>query len=216
MRTLPFTIIALLLFNFAKSECTFTSFAVGEEFSIGNMLEWKTSEEIDNELFIIERSTDGVAYESIGEVEGSGSTNEEKTYRFLDLDARKGRAFYRVKQIDFDNEFSYSHTVIVDKTTNNNFMIATINNDLNSELVEMTIDAVEELDINYSIKDMKGDLLEENTMLASIGLNNVVFDLTAYPNGNYKLILESDDEVETITIKKTMSSEESKLPVANK
>ncbi len=216
MKNLTFTFITLLFFITAKADCTFESFAVGEEFSIGNMLEWKTSQEIDNQQFTIERSLDGLEYESIGEVEASGTSNEENTYRFLDLDARKGRAYYRVKQIDFDGDYSFSHIVTVDKSTNNNFMISAIENDLNSEIVELTIDAVEEVELTYSIKDMKGDVLEENVKMASVGLNNLSFDLTAYPNGAYRLFLEGDDEVEMITIKKTMSSEESKLPVANK
>ncbi len=216
MKKLSFTILALLIIITAKADCVFNSFAVGEEFSIGNMLMWTTSEEIDNQQFIVERSIDGIEYEAIGEVDGSGNSDEEKTYRFFDLDARKGIAYYRIKQVDFDEDFSYSKIVEVNKSTNNNFMISSINNDLNSEFVELVLDVVVETEITYSIKDMRGDVLEENKITAAIGLNNLTFDLASYPNGAYRLHLEGEDEEERITIKKSFSVEETKLPVANK
>ncbi len=208
--------VSLLSLPFIKADCTFESFAVGEEFAIGNMLQWVTSTEVDNQHFVVERSIDGITYDVIGEVKGSGTSSDEQEYRFLDLDARKGRSFYRLKQVDFDEDFSYSKIVIVDKTTNNNFMISGMNNNQNNEMVELTIDAVEEMEITCSIKDMKGDLLEEHKSYAKMGLNNITFNLTSYPNGSYRLFLESGDESEMITIRKTISSEEIKLPVANK
>lgn len=217
MRKITLTLITPLLFLVSlKADCTFQSFVVGEEFTIGNMLMWTTSAEIDNKQFVIEKSTDGGKYDMIGELEGSGNSDEETSYRFMDLDARKGVSFYRIKQIDFDGDFSYSQTVVVNKSTANDFMVATINNPLNSENVDLTIDFIKDMELTYAIKDMKGDVLQEDTMAVVAGLQNVNFDLSSYPNGSYKLVLESGDEVETITIRKTMSAEDSKIPVANK
>lgn len=217
MRKFTLTLItSLFIIASLKADCTFQSFAVGEEFTIGNMLEWSTSAEYDNEQFIVEKSTTGEDFESIGEVEGKGNSEEENSYRFMDLDARKGVTFYRIKQVDFSGDFSYSKTVIVNKSTDNDFMVSSINNPLNSEQVELTIDFIKDLELTYSIKDMKGDILQEDMMVAVAGLQNVNFDLSSYPNGSYKLFLQAGDEVETITIRKTISAEDSKLPVAKK
>lgn len=199
-----------------KAECTFNSFVVGQEFTIGNMLKWETLEEIDNKEFIIEKSADGSEFATIGTVEGAGSSDEENFYRFMDLDARKGVSYYRLKQVDFDGEYNYSAIVVVNKSTDNNFMVASINNPLNSEYVNLTVDFIEGMELTYSIKDVTGDVLETNTMAVAAGLQNVDFDLSSYPNGTYKLTLESGEEVETIAIRKTMSQEDSKLPVARK
>lgn len=217
MRNFILTLSTSLIFLSAlKAECTFQSFAVGEEFTIGNMLLWTTTEEIDNKMFIIEKSTTGDDFEAIGEVKGSGTSEEEMTYRFMDLDARKGISYYRIKQVDFDSDFNYSQTVVVNKESANDFVVSSINSLLDSEQVELTIDFVKPMELIYSIKDMKGDLLQEDMIYAEGGLQNINFDLSGYPNGSYRLFLESGEEVETITIRKTKSEEDSKVPVANK
>jgi hypothetical protein len=217
MRKITLTFVTSLVIMFSlQAECTFHSFVVGQEFTIGNMLKWDTSEEIDNKEFVIEKSTDGSEFITIGNVEGAGSSDEENSYRFMDLDARKGASYYRLKQIDFDGEYNYSQTIIVNKSTDNDFMVASINNPLNSEHVNLTVDFIKDMELTYSIKDLVGDLLEENTMVVVAGLQDVDFDLSSYPNGVYKLTIESGEEVETITIRKTISQEDSKQPVARK
>lgn len=217
MRNLILTFVtAIFCLSALKAECTFQSFAVGEEFTIGNMLVWTTIDEVDNKLFVIEKSVTGEEFETIGEVKGSGSSDEETTYRFMDLDARKGMSYYRIKQVDFDSDFNYSPIVVVNKESANDFVVSSINSPLDSDYVELTIDFVKSMGLIYSIKDMKGDLLQENVMLAEPGLQNISFDLSSYPNGSYRLCLESGDEIETITIRKTKSEEDSKIPVANK
>ena len=207
---------SLFCLSALKAECTFQSFAVGEEFTIGNMLVWTTTDEVDNKLFVIEKSVTGEAFEAIGEVKGSGSSDEETTYRFMDLDARKGVSYYRIKQVDFDSDFNYSQIVVVNKESANDFVVSSINSPLDSDQVELTIDFVKPMELTYSIKDMKGDLLQEDMIMAEAGLQNISFDLSSYPNGSYRLFLESGEEIETITIRKTKSEEDSKVPVAIK
>lgn len=217
MRKSILTFATSLIVIFAlKAECTFNSFVIGQEFAIGNMLEWNTSDEVDNKEFVVEKSTDGITFATIGNVKGAGSSDEENSYRFMDLDARKGASYYRLKQIDFDGEYNYSPTAIVNKSTDNDFMVASINNPLNSENVNLTVDCIKDMELTYSIKDIKGDVLEENTTATVAGLQNIDFDLSSYPNGTYKLTIASGEEVETIVIRKSISQEDTKLPVARK
>ena len=215
MRKFTITFATMILAFAAQADCVFQSFVIGEQFSIGNMLEWSTIEEIDNQLFIIEKSIDGKAYQEAGQVETLGDSEEPQTYRFMDLDASKGRTHYRIKQVDLDGDFSYSHTVAIDKESNNEFMIATINGSNGNETVELAVDAMKDMEITYSVKDMTGDVLEEVQTQIIAGLNDISFDLSSYPNGSYKLFLEAGDEVETLTIRKTNSTAV-QAPVASK
>lgn len=217
MKRIITIIVTLFITTFSlQAECVFESFAVGEDFAIGNMLEWTTSEEIDNEQFLIEKSTDGISYEQIGEVNAMGTSEDFSNYRFLDLDARKGLSFYRVKQVDYDGDYSYSKIVIVNKATENNIMITSINDKLKGERVELTVDVTKPLTLEYAIKDMKNDVIQKQTINAQQGLQNIVFDLSAYPNGMYKLSLISGEEEETINFRKTNAAENTKVPVASK
>lgn len=70
---------------------------------------WKTSMEKNNDHFEIERSEDGVTYYKVGTKDGSGSTNIEHTYQFVDVSAAPSqRHYYRIRQVDYDGQAAYS------------------------------------------------------------------------------------------------------------
>ncbi len=82
-------------------------------FSLNNLdskinIVWSTASELNNEKFLIERSTDGRAYKTIGEVAGAGTTTEPQEYHFTDETPAPGINYYRLKQMDFDGNFEYS------------------------------------------------------------------------------------------------------------
>lgn len=66
-------------------------------------LRWETGNEQNNRGFFVERSSDGRSFEAIGFV----NADESGTYRHLDKEPVPGLNFYRLKQVDRDNGFSY-------------------------------------------------------------------------------------------------------------
>lgn len=85
----------------------------GKTVQEGVLLEWATASELNNEKFIIERSVDLTNFTQIGTVLGSGDSNIEISYEFLDENAPNGTVYYRLKQVDFDGGFEYSKIVAV-------------------------------------------------------------------------------------------------------
>lgn len=75
------------------------------------LLNWATQSEINNEMFILERSKDGREFLPIGQVPGHGTTNEWQAYQFIDQYPAKGTNYYRLKQVDFGGDFTYSRMV---------------------------------------------------------------------------------------------------------
>lgn len=75
------------------------------------LLEWETAAEINNECFVVERSTDGTNWEVIDKVLGAGNSNVEIEYNSLDQMPTVGMNYYRLKQIDFDGSYEYSRIV---------------------------------------------------------------------------------------------------------
>ena len=73
-------------------------------------LSWRTANEVENFGFEIERSIDRIAFCRVGFVEGHGTTNVSQSYDFRD-DNIRGRASYRLKQIDRNGTFKYSESV---------------------------------------------------------------------------------------------------------
>lgn len=77
----------------------------------GTELFWQTTDEVNNDFFVIERSFDGRAFESIGRVEGTGTTEEFISYNFIDTFPKEGYNYYRLRQHDFDGSTHYSKII---------------------------------------------------------------------------------------------------------
>ncbi len=87
-------------------------------------LEWTTASEFNSDYFIIERSfsTDG-DFEPIGFVDAAGNSNIKIDYTFIDKYPQDIN-YYRLKQVDFNGEFTYYGPVFIDKSMNtNNFSL---------------------------------------------------------------------------------------------
>jgi hypothetical protein len=71
------------------------------------LLEWNTAIEINNDHFVVQRSSNGINFSDIGQVEGIGNSTQLNNYEFVDLLPKSGANFYRLKQVDVDgtNEF---------------------------------------------------------------------------------------------------------------
>lgn len=77
----------------------------------GTELFWQTADEVNNDYFVIERSFDGRAFESIGQVNGTGTTEELISYNFIDTFPKEGYNYYRLRQHDFDGSTHYSKII---------------------------------------------------------------------------------------------------------
>ncbi len=77
-------------------------------------LKWVTQTEQNNSHFSIEKSTDGSNFLEIGQEEGQGTTLETTDYQFTDFAPSTGVSYYRLRQVDFDGNFTYSNIESVD------------------------------------------------------------------------------------------------------
>lgn len=86
-------------------------------------LTWVTESEQNNNNFDIERSVDGKQWRSVGMVYSQaedGNSSASLQYSYTDIDPLAGKSLYRLKQTDFDGNFSYSDVRMIhfDRTTN--------------------------------------------------------------------------------------------------
>ncbi len=90
-------------------------------------LSWSTATETNNEGFEIERGEKlevrSQKWETIGFVEGKGTTASPEFYSFVDKNVASGSYEYRLKQIDYDGTFTYSGIVEVDVTAPREFSL---------------------------------------------------------------------------------------------
>lgn len=75
---------------------------------------WQTASELNNDYFTIEYSLNAIDFEELAIVAGSGTTTETVDYQYAELSANySGTVYYRLKQTDYDGNFTYSDMIAV-------------------------------------------------------------------------------------------------------
>lgn len=77
------------------------------------ILTWATASEENNAYFDVQRSTDGINFETIGQVEGAGTTYDVQEYTFIDESPVNGINYYRLRQVDIDGQFEFHKIEVV-------------------------------------------------------------------------------------------------------
>lgn len=78
----------------------------------GIVIKWGTAQEINVSHFVIERSAGNGNFIAIGNMAAKGNA-VQNDYSFTDYTKPVGMVYYRIKQVDIDNKFTYSIQVKV-------------------------------------------------------------------------------------------------------
>ncbi len=79
----------------------------------GIVVSWATASEINNDYFEVQRSYDGVDFETIDIIQGNGNSNAAQYYEAIDHSFQSDLIYYRLKQVDFDGRFEYSSIEVI-------------------------------------------------------------------------------------------------------
>ena len=71
-------------------------------------LYWQTLSEVNNDFFTIEYSYNGVNWNNLDTIQGNGTTQVSQNYSYLHTNPLGEEMFYRLKQTDFDGNYTYS------------------------------------------------------------------------------------------------------------
>ncbi|RYM35443.1 DUF3494 domain-containing protein [Brumimicrobium glaciale] len=79
-------------------------------------LNWATASEVNNDYFTLERSPNGVWWETVKKVDGSGNSKHILDYSWNDNSPYTGISYYRLKQTDFDGKTETFNIVSVEQS----------------------------------------------------------------------------------------------------
>ncbi len=156
-------------------------------------LDWSTASEDNNDYFSIERSYDGINFEKIAKVDGSGTSSSLKRYTLDDNDVKtKGLRYYRLKQIDFNGNYTYSEIV---KVKLDNTKITISPNPIVSE-IEINVESFNNnVESTLTILDITGKIIYSETNNLIKGVNTFKIDANNITSGVYFVKVESKDEI---------------------
>ncbi len=78
-------------------------------------INWTTISETNNDHFVLEKSRDGLNWETLEKIDGKGNSQLPSNYEVIDKYPFPANSYYRLKQTDFDGQFSYSKIEVVNK-----------------------------------------------------------------------------------------------------
>jgi hypothetical protein len=164
-------------------------------------LEWATAIEINNDFFTIERTTDGVNYETVAVVQGAGSSSQQHNYAAVDASPLSGVSFYRLKQTDANGNFSYSSLQTISNESQNETGVSVFPNPSDGSALQVNVPAKSEDRVHFSLVNAGGNVCfaEERTATAD-GLNTFRLNFpVALVSGVYFLYITDKNTGELCT-----------------
>jgi uncharacterized repeat protein (TIGR01451 family) len=181
------------------------SFTVKKTGSLAQ-LDWVTLNEIKNDRFEIERSTDGVNFGKVGEVKGAGTTTESSNYQFADPvgSVAAGIIYYRLRIVDIDGKATYSKIVALKLNGSIAIREYTVYPNPFTSNIKLNINSTKETAVTIRISNTNGQALVNRVVTLQPGDNVVVLrDLDALKTGiHFMEIMTEDGQITQKIMKK--------------
>ncbi len=170
-----------------------------------NLLKWTTATEINNDYFTIEAAPSGsppstgsgqaggeMRFVPIGVVRGAGNSTTELNYSFEDSNfyiLSSNFCYYRLKQTDFNGDYTYSNTISLINTelSTFNFQLSTLFPNPASDDLNYAISSSGDTEATLRVTDVLGRTVIEENIVVAQGLNTNKMDVSEISRGSYIL-----------------------------
>jgi len=152
------------------------------------LLKWQTASESNNDYFSIEKSFDNQNWTEEAQIDGAGNSTELQTYSCLITQSISDKqCYFRLKQTDFDGQYSYSPKIVLDNCVLNPLVFQLFPNPANKTIsIYFSGDPTEF--ISMSVTNSIGKTYKNYTSIESeINLEN-------YAAGTYFFRLNYNDK----------------------
>lgn len=157
---------------------------------------WKTDSERNNDYFTVEKSKDGIVFETIGNVKGAGTTSLPTEYYAYDPNVDYGVTYYRLKQTDFDGEFDYSDVFSINALPEENDVLTMFPNPT-TDVTELIFNCNQKGESVVNVTDSKGFVLYSQAFECISGGNRIEVDLSNSLSGIYFVTVTTNSKVYT-------------------
>jgi hypothetical protein len=148
-------------------------------------LQWKTTDEVSISQYIVERSSDGVNFSTIGVLMAKGLVGEND-YQFTDVKPMPGNNFYRLRVTDRGDGFTYSPVIVIQSALAGAYIIYP--NPVHG-MASVLFNAVGAGKYSIQVVDAQGRRLQVYNGVSVAGINKVDIDMGAYTAGTYTIVV---------------------------
>lgn len=128
-------------------------------------ISWATASEKNNKFFTVERSKNGIDFETLKTVNGSENSMSQKNYFVVDNNPLSGYSYYRLKQTDIDGKSIYSEIKSINFEYETKFKMSVFPNPIqeNNDIF-VSINSSKNDKVVLSITDMSGKIVAEKEL----------------------------------------------------
>jgi hypothetical protein len=159
----------------------------GEKHSKHNVLHWTTSQEMNNDYFTLQHSTDGMEFRDLGKIASQGSNGSSATpltYSFIDQNPVAGHNYYRLMQTDLDQNQT-QHAQVVDLIWGDNGSLVSIFPNPTNSVINVDLFVEKNQNTRIHVLDMSGRIVVQVKGQATKGNNHFQLDLSELAEGVY-------------------------------
>ncbi|MEZ5004341.1 MAG: choice-of-anchor D domain-containing protein [Chitinophagales bacterium] len=159
-----------------------------------SLLNWITASELNNDYFEIEHSLNAIDFTKIGEVDGNGTINSENYYDHTHYAPPSGVNYYRLRQVDFNGEYSYSgiRSVLIEHSGQNTMEV--VNTLAQNDLILQFL-STDNKRGNLVIYAANGQVISSRELNLASGGTQLLIDISELPSALYIVQWYSGDEI---------------------
>jgi hypothetical protein len=146
-------------------------------------LNWQTTDEVNTQSFVVQRSTNGVDFTDIGTVTAKDQQGKSE-YGYPDTRPVPGTDFYRLKMLDQNGHATYSNIVAMSTSATTTAMSIFPNPVKDQLFVQLTATTTTG-NATLRLVDMDGNVLQKMEVVLSPGINSFTFNTASLVSGAY-------------------------------
>ena len=155
------------------------------------VLNWVTTNEINMNSYVVERSSDAKTFNAIGTIAAKNAANEN-TYSYTDIQALNGTAFYRIRMVDNDGSFVYSNALPV--SAKNVLQLVLKSNPVQNSLVVTHTTAT--AGSVLQVINTNGAVVLKQQLQS--GASETFINVATLASGNYYLVYKNGSDMATV------------------
>jgi len=159
----------------------------------GVILFWETATEINNDFFTIQKSTDGIIWENIAQVDGAGNSSSSIDYSYYDHQQNRKSSYYKLIQTDFDGKSSESQTIKINSCRSASGTTAVLVNTVYGK-TELLMNSISSEKFEFSIYTILGSKVLHNFLVVPKGESIIPINTSSLSESIYFIRLEGKND----------------------
>lgn len=155
-----------------------------------SILKWSTLSETHNLGFAVEKSSNGINYTQVAFINSSSINGNGAVYQYIDHQPQRGKNYYRIKQVDIDNRFTYSGVKILNFDIK---PIILIGPNPATDFITVKTE-LENAKTSVILFNQQGQILKK---VSNTTQQQIKLPVSELPNGIYYLQVNNDGNIET-------------------